>query len=156
MSEPIYRQATIHDAEAIAEIINTVVQEPNPVGFDGPTTPDEVRTRLTRLGGEGGIFLCIADGKAIGFSAIDFDTAQPDTAVLGVWLLPEHRRQGLGTALAEYALGFARDKGYNRLRGRLPERNETALSFLSGIGALVPMTNPDAVFELPLYEEHGG
>ncbi len=154
MSEPTYRQATIHDAEAIAQIISTVVQEPNPVGFDGPTTAEQVRTWLTRQGGEGGIFLCLIDERAVGFSAIDFDTHEPETAVLGVWLLPEHRRQGLGTALAEYALGFARDKGFKRIRGRLPERNETALSFLSGIGALVPMYNPEAVFELPLYEEH--
>jgi GNAT superfamily N-acetyltransferase len=73
-------------------------------------------------------------------------------AVIGVWLLPEHRRKGLGTALAEYALGFARDKGYKRIRGRLPQNNETALSFLSGIGALVPMYNPEAVFELPIDE----
>ena len=154
MSEPTYRQATIDDAEAIAEIINTVVQEPNPVGFDGPTTAEQARTWLTRQGGEGGIFLCLIDEKAVGFSAIDYDTHEPETAVLGVWLLPEHRRQGLGTALAECALGFARDKGYRRIRGRLPARNETALSFLSNIGALVPMYNPEAVFELPLYEEH--
>ena len=154
MSEPTYRQARIHDAEAIAAVINTVVQEPNPVGFEGPTTEEQVRTWLTRQGGEGGIFLCLIEDKVIGFCALDFDTHEPDTAVLGVWLLQEHRRQGLGTALAEYALGFARDKGYKRIRGRLPERNETALSFLSGIGALVPMYNPEAVFELPLYEEH--
>ncbi len=73
--------------------------------------------------------------------------------MLGVWLLQEQRRKGLGTAMAEYALGFARDKGFRRIRGRLPENNTSALSFLSGIGALVPMTNPDAVYELPLYEE---
>ncbi len=152
MSEPTYRQATIDDAEAIAEIINRVVQEPNPVGFDGPTTAEQARTWLTRQGGEGGIFLCLIDEKAVGFSALDFDTHEPETAVLGVWLLPEHRRQGLGTALAECALGFARDKGYKRIRGRLPEHNETALSFLSGIGALVPIYNPEVVFELPLYE----
>jgi GNAT superfamily N-acetyltransferase len=154
MSEPVFRQATIHDADAIAQIINTVVQEPNPVGFEGPMTADGVRTWLTRLGGEGGIFLCYVDDVAIGFSAIDFDTHQPDTAVLGVWLLPDRRRKGLGTALAEYALGFARDKGYKRIRGRLPQGNANALSFLSSIGALVPMYNPDTVFELPLYEEH--
>jgi GNAT superfamily N-acetyltransferase len=153
MSEPTYRQARINDAEVIAEIINTVIKEPNPVGFDGPTTAEEVRTRLMRLGGEGGIFLGEIDGKAIGFSALDFDTHQPDTAVLGVWLLPEYRRKGLGTALAEYALGFARDKGYRRIRGRLPAENETALSFLSSIGALVPIINPETVFELPIYEE---
>lgn len=156
MSEPTFRQATIHDADTIAQIINTVVREPNPVGFEGAMTADDVRTWLTRLGGEGGIFLCLIDDQAIGFSAIDFDTHQPDTAVLGVWLLPEYRRKGLGTALAEYALGFARDKGYSRIRGRLPQGNANALSFLSSIGALVPMYNPETVFELPIYEEHAG
>jgi GNAT superfamily N-acetyltransferase len=156
MTEPTYRQATIHDAEAIAQIIAAVLKEPNPVGFDGPMTADQVRTWLTRLGGEGGIFLCSFDGAPAGFSAIDFDTHQPDTAVLGVWLLTEHRRKGVGTALAEYALGFARDKGYRRIRGRLPAGNVSALSFLSSIGALVPMYNPEAVFELPLYEEREG
>ncbi len=155
MSDPTYRQATSDDAEKIAEIINTVVQEPNPVGFDGPMTAENVRTWLARQGGEGGIFLCLLEGEAAGFSALDFDTQQPDTVVLGVWLLPQHRRKGLGTALAECALEFARDKGFKRIRGRLPERNETALSFLSGIGALVPIYNPEAVFELPLYEERG-
>ena len=153
MSEPSYRQAASDDAEAIAQIICTEVEEPNPVGFDGPSTPEQVRTWLARQGSDGGIFLCALDERVIGFSAIDFDTQQPDRAVLGVWVLAEHRRTGLGTALAECALTFARDKGYRRIRGRLPEHNETALSFLSGIGALVPMYNPETVFELPLYEE---
>ena len=153
MSEPAYRQAMIQDAAAVAAIINTVIQEPAPVGFDGPSSEEQVRTWLTRQGGEGGIFLCLIDDDVIGFSALDFDTHEPDIGVLGVWLLAEHRRKGLGTTLAEYALAFARDKGYKRIRGRLPEHNETALSFLSGIGAMVPMYNPEAVFELPLHEE---
>lgn len=153
MTEPAYRQATNDDAEEIAAIINAVVQEPNPVGFDGTTTAERVRTWLARQGDEGGIFLCLLEDRAVGFSALDFDTQNPETTVLGVWVLSEHRRNGLGTALAECALGFARDKGYKRIRGRLPEQNETALSFLSGIGALVPMYNPEVVFELPIYEE---
>ena len=68
MSEPTYRQARIHDAEAIAAVINTVVQEPNPVGFEGPTTEEQVRTWLTRQGGEGGIFLCLIENEVIGFA----------------------------------------------------------------------------------------
>ncbi len=99
MSEPSYRQATIHDAEAIAEIINTVVREPNPVGFDGPSTAEQARTWLTRLGSEGGIFLCLIDERAVGFSAIDFDTHQPDTAVLGVWLPRTAKKQMNGQYL---------------------------------------------------------
>ena len=149
-TEPTYRQATINDAEAISSVIQTVVQEPNPVAFDGPMTPEQVRTWLTRLGGEGGVFLAIIDGRVVGFSALDYNTFEPETVVLGVWMLPEARRKGIGTALAEYALGFARDKGYKRIRGRLPSDNEVALSFLSSIGALVPIYNPEARFELPL------
>ena len=148
--EATYRQATIDDAAAIAEVINRVVQEPNPVGLEGPTTAEGVRTWLARQGSQGGLFLCLVEGRVAGFSALDFNTQEPETATLGVWLLPEYRRRGFGTAAAEYALGFARDKGYRHLRGRLPENNETALSFLSNIGALVPIYNPEMRFELPL------
>ena len=99
---------------------------------------------------EGGAFLGIIDGRVVGFAALDFNTFEPDTVILGVWMLREVRRRGIGTALAEYALGFARDKGYTRIRGRLPQDNEVALTFLSSIGALVPIYNPEARFELPL------
>jgi len=149
-AEPTYRQANINDADAIASVIAEVMKEPDPVGFDRALTPDEVRTWIMRMGGEGGAFLAIIDGKVVGFAALDYNTFEPETVVLGVWLLSSSRRRGIGTALAEYALGFARDKGYKRIRGRLPQDNETALAFLSSIGALVPIYNPEARFELPL------
>lgn len=149
-TEPTYRQANINDADAISDVISVVVQEPNPVGFEGPMPPEQVRTWLSRMGGEGGAFLAIIDGKVVGFAALDYNTFEPDTVVLGVWMIPDVRRKGIGTSLAEYALGFARDKGYKRIRGRLPADNEIALTFLSSIGALVPIYNPEARFELPL------
>jgi GNAT superfamily N-acetyltransferase len=149
-AEPTYRQANMNDADAISAVIAEVVKEPNPVAFDRALTPDEVRTWLQRLGGEGGVFLAIIEGKVVGFGALDYNTFEPDTVILGVWMLREARRKGIGTSLAEYALGFARDKGYKRIRGRLPSDNEVALSFLSSIGALVPIYNPEARFELPL------
>ncbi|MBI5283650.1 MAG: GNAT family N-acetyltransferase [Chloroflexi bacterium] len=150
IQEPTYRQANINDAEAIAQVIAVVFKEPNPVGFERPLSPDDVRTWLSRLGGEGGVFLAAIGGNVVGFAALDYNTIEPDTVVLGVWMVPEVRRRGIGTALAEYALGFARDKGYKRIRGRLPQDNEVALTFLSSIGALVPIYNPEARFELPL------
>ena len=58
--------------------------------------------------------------------------------------------RGLATSLAEDLIEFARERGYRRVRGRLPDGNEPALSFLSGIGAMVPLRNPDMTFELPL------
>lgn len=145
-----YRRATAQDADAIASIVSAVIREPEPVGFERRPSADDIRTWLSRLGDGGAIFLCEVEGAAIGFSALDFNTQEPETAVLGVWLLPEHRRKGLGTSLASMALDFARDRGYRRIRGRLPEQNQRALSFLSSIGALVPLYNPEMRFELPL------
>ena len=93
-AEPTYRQANINDAEEISAVIGVVVKEPNPVAFDGPLTPEQVRTWLSRLGGEGGVFLAIVDGRVVGFSALDYNTFEPETVVLGVWMLGEVRRRG--------------------------------------------------------------
>jgi L-amino acid N-acyltransferase YncA len=150
------RRATPDDAEQIAEIIDEVVAEPNPVGFDRPWTPDEVRQWLARQGEHGAIFV-VDDGRhVLGFAAMDFDSSRPSESTFGAWVRARNRRQGHGSALAEEALAFARQKGYKRIRARLPEQNEPALSYLSSIGALVPLKSPGTTFELPIYREDEG
>jgi RimJ/RimL family protein N-acetyltransferase len=147
------RRATKADAAQIAEIISEVVQEPNPVAFNRPWSVDEVEQWMDRQGDDGAIFV-IDDGRQIlGFSALDFDSSEPDEASFGTWMRQRNRRQGHGTMLAEVALAFARERGYKRIRARLPDNNEPALSYLSSIGALVPLTNPGTSFELPIYQE---
>jgi len=144
------RRATEQDAPAIAAIIARVVQEPNPVWFTEAWTEDRVRGWLRRLGDQGCIFVAGVGGLIAAFGALDFNTESPEIGVLGAWVLPEFRRRGLATELGTYILDFARESGYRRIRGRLPANNEPALSFLSGLGALVPMQNPEMRFELPL------
>ena len=145
-----YRRATLEDAEAIAGVIKALSEGPEPAGFERVFSTAEVRTWLSRQGEGGAVFLCLVGGAVAGFSALDFNTQEPDTATLGVWVLPGYRAKKLGTALAELALDFARDRGYRRLRGRLLPDSPKALSFLSSIGALVPIYNPEMRFELPL------
>ena len=149
MAEPRIRRATEDDAEDISNVIAEIVKAPEPVAIQA-MTPEEVATRIRRIGDQGAIYLCEDGGSVVGFSILDYSTEEPDTATLGVWLLDSHRKRGIGTALAERALELARDKGYKRIRGRLPQGNEVALSFLSSIGALVPLYNPETRFELPL------
>ncbi len=141
------------DTKQIAEIIAEATAEPDPVGFAGPMSPDEVEAWIDRLGENGALFV-VDDGRhVIAFAAMDFDASRPDECSFGAWVRQRNRRQGHGTALAEEALAFARERGYRRIHARLPEHNEPALSFLSSIGALVPMTNPGSTFELPIYQE---
>ena len=145
------RRATKADARQISEIIDEVIREPNPVAFSEPMPPDQVATWIERQGDNGAMFV-VDDGRhVLAFAALDFDSSNPDECTFGAWVRMQNRRQGHGTALAEEALAFARERGYKRIRARLPERNEAALSYLSSIGALVPLTNPGTTFELPIY-----
>lgn len=150
MAEPKIRRATTDDAADISAVIAEVVKDPAPVALRSEMSEETVARWIERLGDQGGLFVAEVDGKVVGFSALDFNTEEPDTATLGVWLLAAYRKRGIGTLLAERALAHARDQGYKRIRGRLPQNNEVALSFLSSIGALVPLYNPEARFELPL------
>lgn len=147
------RRATMPDAEQIAEVIGEVLSEGENVALREVRTSDDVRAWMDRQGDDG-VMLVVDDGRfVLGFAAVDFDSAEPAECTLGSWVRPQNRRQGHGTALAEEAIAFARERGYRRVRGRLPEGNEPALSYLSSIGALVPMQNPGMAFELPIYEE---
>ncbi|MDW8046190.1 MAG: GNAT family N-acetyltransferase [Chloroflexota bacterium] len=142
-------RATAADAEAIASIVRGLGKDEN-IGLPAEFDAETARTWLSRLGENGVILLAYEGSIPVAFGAIDYSTVEPNTALLGVWVLPDFRRRGIGTALAEELLEFARERGYKRIRGRLPEGNEPALSFLSSIGAMVPLRNPDMRFELPL------
>ena len=147
------RRATPDDADDIAAIIAELLQTGQSVAFREGMSTDEVKAWMRRQGDDGAMFV-VDDGRFIlGFAAVDFDSAAPHECSFGSWVRPQNRRQGHGTALAEEALAFARERGYKRVRGRLPEGNEAALSYLSAIGALVPMKNPGMSFELPIYDE---
>ena len=147
-------KATKDDAKQISEIIAEVTRDPNPVAFSEPLSTEQVAAWIDRLGEEGALFVVDDGRRVLAFAAIDIDPSRPDECSLGAWVRARNRRQGHGTALAEEALAFARERGYRRIRARLPEDNEAALSFLSSIGALVPLRNPGAAFELPIYQEN--
>jgi GNAT superfamily N-acetyltransferase len=138
----------VDDADAIATIIRALGNEN--VGLAPGFDAEAARQWLRRLGEQGTVELAVDGSIPIAFGALDFDTTSPETATLGVWVMPDYRRRGLATDLAERLIEFARDKGYRRIRGRLPDGNEPALSFLSSIGAMVPLRNPEMSFELPL------
>ncbi len=142
------RRATLDDAKGIAAIVRALKAEN--VGLPADFDADRAKEWIRRLGDQGTLVVAYDGSILVAFGGLDFNTVEPDTGLLGVWVLPDHRRRGLATDLAELLLEFARERGYRRIRGRLPEGNEAALSFLSSIGAMVPLRNPEMSFELPL------
>lgn len=150
------RRATAADAHQIAEIIAELVREPEPVSFDRAESADDVAAWLVRQGDRGAIFVIEERQRLLGFASVDPHADDPEAASFGTWVRVQNRRQGHGTALAEHCLAFARQQGYRRIKARLPEGNEPALSYLSSIGALVPLFNPGTTFELPIYQGSDG
>ena len=148
MTRPIeLRRATEQDADDVAAIARSLEGTNTALAKDFDA--ERARQWIKRLGDSGAMILAVDGSIPVAFGTLDFDTSEPETGVLGVWVAPEHRRRGLATDIAEELVEFAREHGYRRIRGRLPDGNEPALSFLSSIGAMVPRRNPNMSFELP-------
>jgi putative acetyltransferase len=149
-AEPTYRQAAPDDAAAIAAVAANVMDELGQgSGLPGPPTTENIAERLAGYGDRGAMFLCQSDGAVCGFAALEPEPEE-GAAVMGVWLLPSARRRGVGRELALMALEFARNAGYRKVRGTLPQGNEAALSFFSEIGALAQVVGGGMQYELPL------
>lgn len=151
MPDPTYRQATPADADRIATVGAAVWDElGEKSGLVGRITPDGVRVRLDELGARGGFFLCEEPGGACGFAIVQPDVNHPSEAVLGVWLLSSSRGKGIGRELAVLGTDFAREAGYKRLRGIIPENNEPALAFFGDFGSIAQIVGQGMEYELPL------
>lgn len=150
MTEPTYRKATAADAEAIATVGATVWDELGAAsGLIGRPTTEAIRGRMEELGARGAFFLCEGDG-ACGFAIVQPDVNHPQDAVLGVWLVKEARGKGIGRELAVAGTEFAREAGYKRLRGIIPDGNEPALSFFGDFASIAQMVGQGMEYELPL------
>jgi ribosomal protein S18 acetylase RimI-like enzyme len=149
MAEPTFRRAEQGDAPTVAEVGGRIWDEMGvSSGFQQKPTAEEVAAILSRE--NSAVFVCEAETGICGFSVLQRDETDPEEAVMGVWLLPEARRRGIGRELALMATDFARSAGYNRLRGIIPRDNEPALSFFSEIASLARVVGQGMEYELPL------
>ena len=80
------RRATEADAEGLAAILRGMGKEN--VGLQGTFDADRIRAWLGRLGSDGAIFVALDGSIPVAFGSLDFDTAQPDTGLLGVCVSP--------------------------------------------------------------------
>jgi ribosomal protein S18 acetylase RimI-like enzyme len=137
-------------APGVAGVINAIVAEGDNMALPGRTTAAWVRERVAQLGDQGGIFYATERDRVIAFASLQPAANEPGTAVLGVWVLPEYRRRGLGTELSRMGIEFARDAGYSKVQGTIPSDNEPALSFFSAVGPIAAIEGGGMRYELPV------
>jgi len=137
-------------ASGVAIVINAIMAEGDNMALPGRSTADDIRARVQAIGDRGGIFYAVERDRVVAFANLQPVADDPETAALGVWVLPEYRRRGLGTELSRTAIEFARDAGYTKLQGTIPSDNEPALSFFSAVGPIAAIEGGGMRYELPV------
>lgn len=114
----------------------------------------EVEDRAKRLEAEvrdldpnqKGIFAARRSGTAVGVGRIVRDQSESSQwMLLGLAVRPDHRRQGIGRALARALIGYARERGATAIRSESHLDNEISIRYHEGIGfkSMGRFTAPD-------------
>jgi L-amino acid N-acyltransferase YncA len=137
-------------APGVANVVNSIVAEGPNMALPGRMNADQVKDWINELGERGGMFYALVRDKVVAFAALRAMDEEAGTARVGVWVLPEHRRRGLGMELSRAAIEYARARGYSKLQGTIPGDNESALSFFSAVGPIAAIEGGGMRYELPV------
>jgi ribosomal protein S18 acetylase RimI-like enzyme len=135
MSDLTVRWATRWDRKAIIEMLAALARQ-----HDTPTDPDALSAAFDfALGAPDRVrFIVVQRGQDIlGMASLHegYSTwqAAPYGLVHDVYVKPDHRGQGLGTALMELVADEGRRRGFCRLELCVQEDNEDAIGFYEAL-----------------------
>ncbi len=132
------RQATVQDARAVSEVLNSVIAEGGLTIFDQPFTETEERRFIASLGSRSALFVGEAGDEVVGVQSLDLfsghSASLSHVATIGTWLRSDARSRGLGRLLAEESFRFAKEQGYRKIVIQVLADNHRALRFYKKLG----------------------
>ena len=140
MSEVLIRLATPADAAALVTLAREVGSEPGRwllTASDWRGAADERRyLRSIRRSKRAAVFVAEAPEGLVGRLSLARDPhpASPHVADLGLMVAQSHRRLGIGTALLEQAVEWAREVGVSKLELHVFPHNEPAIALYERFG----------------------
>lgn len=130
----IVREARPDDAEAVAGILNRIIDARTFTAFDTPI-PVEAERRYLEDFPDRGVFLVAersGDRRVVGFQSMEpfaaFTRAFDHVGVLGTYVDLECRRQGVATRLFRATFEAARRKGYRKIFTYIRADNPAAIA----------------------------
>lgn len=131
----VLRPASLEDAGSICAIYNTAIAER---GSTFETEPRCAEDFDERIGAERYPFLVAeADDRVVGWASLASYSPRPCYAGIGeasVYVAPEARGRGVGTALAEALAGEAERGGFHKLLGKLFTDNVASIRLVERCG----------------------
>lgn len=134
------RRATPADAGALVELGRAVSSEPEAwliTEGDWRNVGDERRyLRAVRRSPHAAVFVAEDEGGIIARLSLARDShpASPHVADLGLMVAVGHRRRGIGRALLEQAVEWARESGIDKLELHVFPHNEPAIKLYDQFG----------------------
>jgi L-amino acid N-acyltransferase YncA len=128
------RAAEPQDAEAVACILNAVIEEGIHTVFDTPFTVEEERRYIESLPKRGVFLLAVRqlDQQVVGFQNLQpfatYTHACDHVGVMGTYVAVSHRRQGVATALFTAMFEAARQRGFEKIFTFVRADNQAALT----------------------------
>lgn len=130
----LVREACPNDAEQVVAILNPIIEAGSHTVFDTPFTVEEERGYIESLP-DRGIFLVaeqVASRRIVGFQSLEpfanYTSAFDHVGVLGTYVSPDHRRQGIARKLFQASFQAARRKGYEKIFTFVRADNPAALA----------------------------
>ena len=136
----VIRTAMDDDQESLRKTIHEVATKGD--YFEAETVAEvldheEVLIRHNEIHSRLFFVACVGDDDEVaGWVHLDLPETEflSHTAVLTVGLRSEYRGHGIGSALLDRGVEWARDHGFEKLYNSVPETNERAISFLEDHG----------------------
>ena len=140
MSDFSIRRAAPGDAAALVALARQVGAEPEGwlIATNDWRGPGDERRylRAVRRSRDAAVFVAEVPGGIVGRLSVARDPhpASPHVADLGLMVAKSHRRMGIGRALLENAVQWARGAGVTKLELHVFPHNEAAIELYEGFG----------------------
>lgn len=141
--EVILRPAVPEDAQQLLDTINSVAKERSYILADkfGKSALEE-RDFITKMDTAKHLLLVAeVEGKVVGGLGVNpvapgRDLRDTQVSEIGLHLLSWYREHGLGSKMLEYAIEWAREKGYRKVSARIFTSNKRSLNLFRKYGFL--------------------
>lgn len=142
----LIREATDEDWPAIWSFLRRVVAAGETLSCDQDLPENEAHTMWFREPPGRTVVAVSADRAVVGTAKMNSNHGGPAAHVGNASFVvdPQHAGQGVGRALGEYALGWARDEGYRAMQfNAVVETNTGAVALYRSLGFQVLTTVPE-------------
>jgi L-amino acid N-acyltransferase YncA len=139
----IVRRATVADAGAMTDILNTVIAIGGTTAHEDPKPVETVRRDY--IDGPDVLASVVAEeaGRVVGWQSVGLWQGEAD---IGTFVAPGTQARGAGTAMFALTCAILRDKGHRRITAAIRADNRPGLAYYARIG-FVDVTR-DAEFAL--------